>query len=469
MTASLYCFDDLENVYDRPERVGRLAELLTHAKSNGSFVLGAGDNTALGALALLDDEGRGVAESFFETVAHDAETFGNHDLDYGIEWALDWAERVPPTYCCANLDGPGTEHVPGHTVIERDGTRIGVVGVTHAQTNEIAVVLEHCSFGDPVAAAREELAALRRRGVDFTVVCAHCGDDDRRIARETDADVVAGGHTHSRLAEIVDGTALVRGGGSDAVLEVTLDDRADTDPEIVVHETATGSLADGAVAESVADTYRERWRAAGATETVATLSEPIQRSEAADITCENRLGNFLTDAMQSATDADAALLPTGSLRTGPPLAGDVTVGNVVSLCPFDDTVREVELTGAELRRVLSGCLKDDPTAAAWADIHVAGLRVRWDTDGTVRSLERDDDGAEFDPEATYLVATTGWLVVTDAYHPIDESRVRAADVSLIDAMLDHARDGGLRAAAVEGRIGRKTACEPLRGDRTTVE
>jgi 2',3'-cyclic-nucleotide 2'-phosphodiesterase (5'-nucleotidase family) len=463
---SLYCFDDLENAYDYPEHVGRLAGLLREARADGAFLLGAGDDTALGTLPILAEEaGRGLAEPFFEAVAHDAETFGNHDLDFGWEWAREWAERVPPTYCCANLDAPDADapdadapdgdapdgdapdadEIPNHTILERDGVRLGVVGVAHPNTDEIAVVLEECSFSDPVAAAREELHQLRERGVDHTVVLSHGGEHDRRIAAETDADAVAGGHAHDEVATVVDGTALVRTGGSEIVAEVRLHDGAP--PEIVTHDVAEAPLD-----ESVRETYRDLRSAVGADEPVTTLSEPIRRTREVRAHGESRVGNFLADAISVAVEADAALFPAGSLRDGPALSGEVTVGDVVSLCPFDDTVRELSLSGEQLRAVLAECWGGH-AGKRQIHVHVAGLRVRWDDDGSVASVRVQ--GEPLDPEETYSVAVTGWFVVTDSYYPADEEHVVRADVSLIDTLIEHARNGGLDAATCEGRISRE--------------
>jgi 2',3'-cyclic-nucleotide 2'-phosphodiesterase (5'-nucleotidase family) len=74
-------YSDVENAFDRPERVGRLAGTLREARDEGSggteaIVVG----TAPGALA-LERRGR-QALAFFDRIGPDAQTFGNHDFDY---------------------------------------------------------------------------------------------------------------------------------------------------------------------------------------------------------------------------------------------------------------------------------------------------------------------------------------------------------------------------------------------------
>jgi 2',3'-cyclic-nucleotide 2'-phosphodiesterase (5'-nucleotidase family) len=96
-------YADLETVYDDPEHVGRLAECINELRDENTMVVGAGDNTALGSLALVTDKGRAQARPFFDAVRPDAETFGNHDFDHGTDSALELADRTPQQWLCANV------------------------------------------------------------------------------------------------------------------------------------------------------------------------------------------------------------------------------------------------------------------------------------------------------------------------------------------------------------------------------
>ena len=175
---------------------------------------------------------------------------------------------------------------------------------------------------------------------------------------------------------------------------------------------------------------------------------------------ESRVGNFLADALRAAVDADAALFPAGSRRTGPPLSGTVTLADVVSLAPFDDTIHELRLTGEKLRSVLAECGRDHPGDRGWVHVHVAGLRVRWDADGELRSVTRPD-GSPLADDEPYTAATTGWFVLTDDYDPANEAHVVDDRVPTPAATVEHARDGGL-GVALEGSIRREMETVPLR-------
>lgn len=452
MSLRLYCFDDLEGVYDRPTRVARLVGLCRGLPEE-AVVVGGGDDTALGSLAALAatdavgddppsgfDHGRALARPAFEAIAHDAEVPGNHDLDPGLDWTRAWAASVPPTYCCGNAADGFQDTV----VVERGDARVGVVGVTHPATEELLPLGLATTVSDPVPAVREGLAALRDRGVDHTVVLSHCGEHDERVARETDADAVVGGHVHERLTGTFDGTVLLRGGGPDAVLSARL---ADGDPAIRTHP-----VADAPVHEPTRERYRDLRATLGGDEPLATVDR-VPRERRHRTGGESRVGNFLADALRAAVDADAALFPAGSLRSGPALSGTVTLADAVSLAPFDDTVHELRLSGAQLRAVLADCGRGHPGERGWVHAHVAGLRVRWDADGDLQSVCRSDGGPLVDDEP-YTVATTGWFVLTDGYDPANETHLVRDRVSVLAAIAEHAREGGLGVER-EGRIARE--------------
>ena len=498
-------YSDLENAYDDPERVGAIADLIARRRDERTLVVGGGDNTALGTLALLTDESRAQAVPFFEAVEPTADTFGNHDFDHGAAWAGEWASRVPATYCCANVSVPDGEvdsnsdgnldSVPDATVVERDGHRVGIVGVAHPDTADICGTVDELAFGDPVATANDAFAELG--AVDYRIVLAHCGAEDPTVAAGVDADVVLGGHLHSRRVELFDDTLLVRtAGGGTELVEVTLGsesavefheiDPASFDPKPTPTAEADGGehghghgSSDGrTVAESsdrnpaaassdrnpaaassdeppaaasVAETYRERRAALGVDEVVAHVDDPLVRTERERFGGESRVGNFAADAMRASADAQLGLFPGGSVRTGDPITGAVTVDDVVSVCPFAGPVVELELDGAALRTVLAEAAYPHPGDRGWVQFHVSGGRVVW-TDES--ELARATVGGDpLDPDRTYRVAAPEYVVTIESFGPLHRDSVVAEHDEQWQALVAHARDGGLDAEC-EGRIAR---------------
>lgn len=459
-------YSDLESVFDDPDRIGAFAGRIAAVRDETTLVVGAGDDTALGTLALLTDEGRAQARPFLEAVEPAADTFGNHDFDFGREWAFEWGESVPPAYLCANVEGPEADRVPGATVVECDGTRVGVVGVSHPNTADICGALDELHFTDPAAAAKSAFDDLPP--VEVRVVLAHCGAHDRSIAASVDADVVLGGHLHERYAERVGGTLVVRTNGDAEFAEVTVrpDEAIARFHEVSqdgtpVDENGTEGAIEEAVAAEVAAAYRECREALGVDEVIAHADE-LSRTSQQRFGGESRLGNFAADAFRAAAGADVGLFPAGSLRTGPSLSGDVTIDEVVSLCPFGGSVVELEVGGAALREVLAEAAHPHPGNRGWVRLHVSGLRVVWTDANGVRSAAVGGDS--LDPDRTYRVATAQYAVDVDTYPSLNWGAAVAEHEPQWEALVAHARDGGMD-VGLEGRI-RRVSTEDADRERT---
>jgi 2',3'-cyclic-nucleotide 2'-phosphodiesterase (5'-nucleotidase family) len=195
-----------------------------------------------------------------------------------------------------------------------------------------------------------------------------------------------------------------------------------------------------------------RREAAGLDEVVGHVADPITRDRAVKHTGECRIGNFIADAYRWAADADVGLQNSGGIREGPPLAGAVTVADLVSVVPFDEPVAVAELTGRELRQL---CRQADgehvQTVADRWHAHVSGLTIHRDGSG-VEAVRLD--GAPLAAADTYTVATTDYLFHTDHEFPVLSDRHRVERLSTqYEVLADYARERGID-PAVEDRIQR---------------
>jgi 2',3'-cyclic-nucleotide 2'-phosphodiesterase (5'-nucleotidase family) len=401
-------YSDLENVYDDPERVARLAGVLDEHDDGKTVVVGTGDNLAPGVLSLVTRGGCG--RPFFEAVGAAIETFGNHDFDYGLDRAAELVGESPQQWVSANVgfDGDrfGTESgVKPYLVREIDETTVGFIGVTDPATTEMTPAAADLNVTDPVTAVQEAVADLRP-AVEYVCVCSHCGALDERIARACDVDVVLGGHVHDERIVRIAGTLCTRpNAGGHRICEVDLD--AD---EARFRPTASGSV-DGEV-EAI---YEELVGTAGLNEVVGTVADPIERTRETRLGGECRAGNFVADAYRWIGETDCGLHNAGGLRDGPALAGEIRVADLVSLVPFDERVVVAELTGRELVSVLEEADTARHGRRGWY-AHLSGIDVDYDTKGRT-VLDCRIDGESIDPGESYTLATSAYLLATDHEFP----------------------------------------------------
>jgi len=92
------------------------------------------------------------------------------------------------------------------TVIERGGEKIGMIGLTPQNTDELASPGPNVIFTDPSDAVQGEVDKLTEMGVNKIIVLSHSGYgvDQLVAANTTGVDVIVGGHTNTLLSNTND-------------------------------------------------------------------------------------------------------------------------------------------------------------------------------------------------------------------------------------------------------------------------
>ncbi|CAH2054220.1 unnamed protein product, partial [Iphiclides podalirius] len=146
-----------------------------------------------------------VTQDFMNMIPHDAHVLGNHEFDNGIEGVVPYLEHLDSKVLAANIIDDLEPTIQGlyypSIVVERNGRRIGIIGVIISTTNELAST-GRLRFTDEVEAVRVEAAKLHQDGVDIIIVLSHCGIEiDRDIALHSGPhiDIIVGGHSHTLL------------------------------------------------------------------------------------------------------------------------------------------------------------------------------------------------------------------------------------------------------------------------------
>lgn len=421
---TLLHYSDVENAFDRPDRVARLtATLQTPADA---VVVGSGDVLAPGALA-NEHEGR-HALPFFEAIRPAAETFGNHDFDFGVDALQAIVEESPHPWVSANVTLPDVD-VPQSVAIERNDGYIGVTGVT--VPDAIGDWLDGVGSTDPVAAARQVTDRLGRE-CDFVVLLAHVGDETATtLARETSVDVVCAGHVHSERVDHVNGTCVVRPGANGRVVNAV---------DLDTLEVTSRHVPDWTPDTAVGDRVRTLREGTGLDEVVTHVETPVPRDRQTRYDGTSQVARFVAAATRWAVDADIGVVDSGGVRDGPPLAGDVTVGEIRGLYPFEAPVTVLELDGSRLYALVDSAIcpdeyPDDPVRA-----HFDGLSVDWDTDG-VQEVTIQNGSLATDEQ--YAVATSAYVAGSGTFDGVTDVPTEDGPFHP-DALVAYAHEEGLR-------------------------
>lgn len=308
-----------------------------------------------------------LAAEMMNKLGYDAMTVGNHEFDDGPEVLRDFVGAVEFPILMSNADISGepllADAIQKSTIIEKGGEKIGLIGLTPQDTDELASPGPNVTFSDPVPAVQAEVDRLTAEGVNKIVVLSHSGFNvDQRVAAETTGvDVIVGGHTNTLLSNtaegavgpyptVVNGVQIVQAyayGKFLGELNVTFDDSGNV-------TEATGDLVvmDGSVAEDETTVARIAEAAAPLEEirsrVVAETAEPIVGERDVCRAKECAMGNLIADAMLARVKdqgIEIAIQNGGGIRASID-AGPVTMGEVLTVLPFQNTLSTFQVTGA---------------------------------------------------------------------------------------------------------------------------
>lgn len=385
------------------------------------FVVSGGDIMQGTLISNLIDGASAI--EVFNAIGYDVAAIGNHEFDWGVDVLRARMRQAGFPMLGANIYLKGTDRHPDWArpwaIIERDGVRIGFVGMTTRSTPwttrpENVVDYEFRSIAEAVDRYVPEVLAA---GVDFVVLVMHEGafcpeagtcageaiDEIRRATARF--DYVVTGHTHSRVETTVHGAPVVQswanstafglgrldrgpeGGVSARLLEITTAYAEEVTPDSTVAAIVAGYRAK-------LDDRMSR--------VVTVLASPAAKPRRGGYP----LGRLIADAQRSAAGAQISMMNNGGIRRPLP-AGPITYAELFEVQPFGNRLLRLRVSGDVLLRALEHSLEDEG-----ADAQLSGIRVRYHPEGgqgsRIRGVELED-GTPIVPDGRYTVAVNDFM------------------------------------------------------------
>ncbi|NIZ07898.1 bifunctional UDP-sugar hydrolase/5'-nucleotidase [Pseudooceanicola sp. HF7] len=412
----------------------RLVTAIAEARdrAENSILVDGGDQFQ-GTLFYTYYKGKLAAE-MMNKEGYDAMTVGNHEFDDGPEVLRGFMDAVGFPVLMSNADVSGepmlADAIQKSTILEVGGEKIGLIGLTTEDTPEISSPGPNVKFTDSITAVQGEVDKLTAEGVTKIVVLSHSGYGvDQAVASgTTGVDVIVGGHTNTLLGDMegaegpyptmVNGVAIVSAyayGKFLGELNVTFDDEGN-----ILEAAGAPIIMDAAVTEDSATLDRIAEAAAPLDEirnkVIGETAEAIDGERTSCRAMECSMGNLVTDAMlDRVADQGVTLAITngGGLRASID-AGEVTMGEVYTVLPFQNTLATFEVTGATMIEALeNGVSQVEDGGGRFPQ--VGGMSFTFDLSQEVGSrvsdvMVADGEGwAPIDPEATYLVVSNNFV------------------------------------------------------------
>lgn len=423
------------------------------------LVVDAGD-TLHGKPVAVAFEGKSIVDILNE-VGYDAMTPGNHDFNYGYERLLTLREEMKFPLLSANVTykDSGKKVFEENTVIMKGKYKIGIFGLstveTATKTNPNNVVGLAFSEGEALYAdAQAQVDALKAQGCDLIIALAHLGVDAGSapnrstdvIANTKGIDLLIDGHSHTYFPNgETHGDTLLASTGTELanIGEVIFDGI-----QLKAYSTSftegedNYTLKDKAV-QTLVENYTGKIKEMYGEKIGDTTVHLNGERAPGNRTQETNLGDLASDAIMYAAkkagyEADIGLTNGGGIRTSIPV-GPITKYNLVEVFPFGNQVVVFDITGKALLEALEANTAATPEAEGGFP-QVAGIRFKIETGKTENRVTiLDVGGKEFDPAATYTIATNDFIGAGGDKYSVfgDFYEGKMSGINLEDALIDY--------------------------------
>lgn len=364
--------------------------------SSGDMWSGPAISTSLAGESMVD---------VMNGLGYRSATLGNHDFDFGQETIRRRRQEADFPFLGANIrlrsTGALPDYVDPYTLIDVNGIRVGVLGVTTIETpvDTRPTNVADLEFRPYQEALETYVPEMRAAGADVIIVAGHiCGSEMEALAEPAAAlgiSLIAGGHCHEEIHETVAGVRLIESGyflqgytRVDLMVDTTHDRVVDLQDEYKSNRRGAGDADMAARIAAWAQTLPP-----GMLEPLGFTREGIDRQSAG-------MRRLLLQAWLDADPASDIALASARYVQQDLLPGEVSEATVIGMLPTHNMLVRIELTGEQLVQVLEA---RRPLTAGVAET----------ADGFLLA-----DGSPLDPQATYEVLLPDTLYLGGNYYDV---------------------------------------------------
>ena len=375
----------------------------------------------------------GVVEmKMLEAIGYDIRTIGNHEFDKKMSGLGEMFAMSKVPVVASNYDFTSTslsQYVVPAKLLKAGKLNVGFIGLNVRLLNLVEPTsCEGVVWQDAVNVADQYAEELRNQGADIVIALSHlgyeAGDDryyyDRGVAMRTrHIDMIIGGHSHTTLKKPdyitnLDGDSVpvVQTGDQGRNLgyaKIRMDENGK--PSFEYRLIPINSRLDDRTDPAFSDIIE-----AYAAECKEKMNVKLGYSRyniyryTSDDNPQSRLGNLTADGLiwmakkYFDVDADVSIYNSGGIRENI-YKGDVTLGDVYAVYPFDNVLTLVDIKGSDLKELIASAASGSLPIGGKVKIVVSG--------GSVKSATVN--GRQIANDQTYTVATIDYLANLGRY------------------------------------------------------
>lgn len=423
--------------------------------------------------SLIDFEYKGISTmEIMNYLAPDVVALGNHEFDYGLPHLL-FLEKVA-NFPIVNANLYITQYnkrlMLPYLILNKAGFDILFTGVVTEKVIDALRQDKLISSFVSLEEAGKEIGvisnAYKNDDIDLTIVLTHIGfESDIELARLLDpqwgVDLIIGGHSHTILEkpEKVNGIYIAQAGvGTDQIgrFDILVDD----DTNSIVDMKWKLIPIDDSIAEP--DRELEKY--------INTFKESIDRKYNT-VVCkfarkvshpsreeETELGNIITDAFAEISETDVMFTGSGSIRVKE-MGPLVTLKDIMSCFPYDDTLTRHQIPGAKLKRIFGHIMRIENRNGE-GECYQINKKVRAVYNEKQKNIELlEIDGKEVEDDLFYKICIQGYhLNNSEDYLNISNEELTESGKSKVittsaqEVLLEYFRNHQNLDGKIEGRL-----------------
>lgn len=474
--------------------------------NEATFTVSSGDN--IGAAPPISSQNAELPTiKAMNAMKFDVSVFGNHEHDRNLAHLRQMIRYSDFEWVISNYNtlrglDTGTKRATSFTIVERDGVKVGFIGINTKDTPEqvtpgnldfnYAGKKYTINISDSETRINRSIRDARAAGADMVVALIHEGWNANTggeavgplidYANSLDVDLVYGAHSHQTYSSVHAGklTAMVKNAGAEYNrTQVCVNTMTNTvlgaSNEVITTRNAPTSVANAEVTSMVAG-YKSKIQAkldvkVGQINVVTPIggTNPVQRSG------EHAFGNWSSDVVRAKYGTDFALVNGGGIRTTFPASTyepadktlvrsdaadgpyDIVLGDVYTIQPFGNVFSVIEVTGTQIWAALENGVSRWPSDGRWP--HVSGMKFTADVTKAAGSRIvsiTDLSGAAIAKDSkTYTLALTDFVAKGgDGYNMFDVAKLQVRDLDaevLVEALRNDMAAGKVTEMKLDGR------------------
>nr|CAH7737873.1 unnamed protein product [Callosobruchus chinensis] len=301
-----------------------------------------------------------ITQEFMNKLPFDAQVLGNHEFDDGIEGVVPYIKALKHPVIVSNIDDSLEPKMQGiyskSTIIERNGKKIGIVGVIVEDCDEISNTGKLRFLPESASVNAEAERLVEEEGVFTVIVLSHSGYDHDRLMAKNASDkisLIVGGHSHTFLYTGASAFSKYLGN-----VTVYLDKNGEIADFVGAPIFLSPDLAQDEKINQALAPWKKMIDAQGSKIIGSTL---VTLDKLACYHAECTLGNFMADAMVYAytkksneyswTQGAIAMTNSGGGRTTIEV-GNITLNDMITAAPFGNTIDIGNMKGKYVKALL---------------------------------------------------------------------------------------------------------------------